>query len=140
MRLLDLNVVHSSLSRIAKDGSRIFGGNSHGFRLNPCLSDSDLQKFEQSHAIKLPAEYSYFLRRVGNGGAGPYYGIFPLGLMDGTGSSLEVWNEEDGFIGKLSEPFPLTQSWNDITLQPNAGISYSDQNENEYDRQVEAFD
>jgi len=51
---------------------------------------------------------------IGNGGAGPYYGVFPLGECDEG-----VWKENDGFVGVLSEPFPYISDWNNELDFPN---------------------
>lgn len=50
---------------------------------------------------------------IGNGGAGPFYGVFPLGMMD-AGFGLQPWAERNGIVGKISEPFLLEGEWNDI--------------------------
>lgn len=62
--------------------------------------------------MQLPADYRDFLLYCGNGGAGPYYGLFPLGLFDGAGRDREPWREGDGFAGILSRPFPHREAWN----------------------------
>lgn len=38
----------------------------------------DIYNYENKYNIKLPEEYIFFLTQVGNGGAGPYYGLYPL--------------------------------------------------------------
>lgn len=35
-------------------------------------------RFESEHDITLPPDFQWFLKLAGNGGAGPYYGIFKL--------------------------------------------------------------
>jgi hypothetical protein len=81
-----------------------FGEETHGFKLGPPLSESELAAFEAEHGITLPAGYRAFLGRIGNGGpgqyggAGPYYGLHPL----------ENWQYamvEEG--GRLDVPFPV---------------------------------
>ena len=44
----------------------------------PCLSENELIKFETTFGVTLPDEYRSFLKIVGNGGPGPYYGLYPL--------------------------------------------------------------
>lgn len=65
---------------------QVFGAKSHRYRMNERLSPVELQRFEQTHGIVLPEAYAAFLTEIGNGGAGPYYGIHPLG----TKQSIEL--------------------------------------------------
>jgi hypothetical protein len=47
---------------------------------------------------------------IGNGGAGPYYGLFPFGQHD---DSLGLRSWEDGnLLGDVSQPFPHVEAWN----------------------------
>ena len=91
---------------------KLFGANEHRYQLNPVLSESEIRQFEASHSVALPKEYRTFLLKCGNGGAGPYYGVFPLGFFDGAGGPLESWTEGDGFAGVLSRSFPHNNAWN----------------------------
>ena len=101
------------------------------------MSEAAVVAFEMQHRITLPGDYREFLKRVGNGGAGPYYGVFPLGQMDGT-NGCNPWRENDGFVGCLSEPFLLASKWNDLTGMPSDELLAS--NEPEYERQSSAFE
>lgn len=57
---------------------KVFGSSKHRYCLNPVLSDEIVSKYEEKNHIKLPSEYKFFITQVGNGGAGPDYGIYPL--------------------------------------------------------------
>jgi len=57
---------------------RVFGADGHRYQLNPPLPETDIQTFETRYGIRLPDDYRHFLSVIGNGGAGPYYGILPL--------------------------------------------------------------
>ncbi|MEM8672001.1 MAG: SMI1/KNR4 family protein [Planctomycetota bacterium] len=116
--------------RRAKRLHGVFGAESHEFILNSPLSPSEVARFEFEHKIKLPEGYRRFLTEVGNGGAGPFYGVFKLGEMDDSFTHRR-WKQNDGFIGELSEPFPHTERWNDLPPCPVDG-----QNEDA----TEAFD
>lgn len=63
---------------VADASLRVFGADMHRYRLGPCLSEEAVAAFESAHRIELPADYREFLLRVGNGGAGPFYGLRPL--------------------------------------------------------------
>jgi hypothetical protein len=55
----------------------VFGVIGHHFVLNPPLTEAEVVAFEQGHQVRLPPDYRHFLTSIGNGGAGPYYGVFP---------------------------------------------------------------
>ena len=121
---LDPEEVKSALAKLRPFSSKIFGAGEHRFELNAPLSEQEVQQFEALHRITLPAEYRHFITTIGNGGAGPTYGIFPLGLMDHV-FGLEPWEMAEGFVGTLSEPFRHNGAWNDLTGRPeDRGIDY----------------
>jgi hypothetical protein len=107
------------------------------FIVNPTLPEAEVLAFETQHRIGLPADYREFLLRIGNGGAGPCYGVFPLGQMDGI-KGMKPWRENDGFVGVLSEPFALTGDWNDMTGMPSDDLI--DDEEGEYEKQLDEFE
>ncbi len=57
---------------------RVFGADGHRFRLNEPLLESEVDAFESKYNVKLPADYRAFLIHVGDGGAGPYHGLFGM--------------------------------------------------------------
>lgn len=63
------------------------------------LSESVIVEFEKRHHVRLPDGYREFLLKVGNGGAGPYYGLLPL----------ESWNDAviETLPDYLARPSPL---------------------------------
>ena len=89
-----------------------FGSSAHLYRMNAPLSETKLDEFETRHSITLPEPYRTFVSEFSNGGAGPYYGLFPLGYFDAAGGPLERWKEGDGFAGILAKPFPHSEAWN----------------------------
>ena len=115
----DYTSIRDALERLRTVGdvASVFGAESHRFALNPVLAEPELISFEQRHGMRLPAEYRGFLTNVGNGGAGPYYGLFPLRMMDDN-SGYAAWEEGGDFVGILREPFPHTDAWN-IDFDPN---------------------
>jgi hypothetical protein len=122
--------------RSAKRPPKIFGAETHRYMLNPVVRNSVVTNFEAKHGIELPEDYRRFMTELGNGGAGPYYGLFKFREMDDC-HSFQRWKENDGFVGTLSEPFPHTRSWNDV-------LEYPEQDEIEdedlYDAEVERID
>jgi hypothetical protein len=53
----------------------------HRYRLAPPAPERELAAFEAAHRVTLPAEYRAFLGEIGNGGAGPGRGLYPLGTF-----------------------------------------------------------
>src|SRR3954467_4442646 len=86
---------------------RAFGAGAHQYRLNPPLPASVIEAFEQRHGVSLPEDYRLFLTEIGDGGAGPYYGVFPFGKDDDD----RDW-EGGGLVGDPSKPFPHVAAWN----------------------------
>lgn len=120
--------------RNAKRQPSVFGSDSHDFKLFPPLPASAVSQFEERHKIKLPDGYRRFITELGNGGAGPYYGLFKLGEMDHN-FNHKPWKENDGFVGVLSEPFPHTEAWNDLPPYPE-----EQDDEAAYEAELDAFD
>ena len=82
----------------------IFGANSHQYRFRKVLQEEEVQKFEECYQIRLPEDYRNFLLEVGNGGAGPYYGINRL-----EDAVVDYHKDKKDY---LKEPFPHTEDWN----------------------------
>src|SRR6185503_8101468 len=112
MRTIEALIAKLARLRAADPKYKLFGAETHKYRLGPTVSERELTEFESRHGISLPEDYREFLRTAGNGGAGPFYGVFPLGMFDGAGDELEPWREGDGIVGVLSAPFPLVDEWN----------------------------
>jgi hypothetical protein len=92
-----------------RDGLRILHGapieqgdlpaQQHRYLLNPPLSEEEVARFEDEHRIALPSDFRAFVTRLGNGGAGPGYGVFKLGEWVLFWDS-EPWKENEGLIGR----------------------------------------
>ena len=66
--------------------------------LRPALAEAAAARFERKHTVVLPAGYRAFLTTLGDGGAGPYYGLEPL----------DRWHKAvDKAPGALARPSPL---------------------------------
>ena len=62
-----------------KDPERTrFGAGSHQYQLNSPASEEKIAGFEVRFGISLPEEFREFLRWMGDGGAGPVYGLYRL--------------------------------------------------------------
>ncbi len=57
---------------------KLFGADKHKYCWNTTASSEEVEQFEQKTGVSLPDEYRNFLLQAGNGGAGPFYGLFSL--------------------------------------------------------------
>lgn len=128
--------IKAAIRRLHEMKARVFGSEGHGFQMNPVLSESEVVAFERDHKILLPADYRQFMTELGNGGAGPFYGVFPLGFMDHDFDE-GPWRENDRFVGTLSKPFPLHAEWNDLSGYPEDDLMGRD--EEKYWKQMDQF-
>jgi SMI1/KNR4 family protein SUKH-1 len=136
MQQLDPTYVRDSLRRLAAAKPKVFGADEHGFKLNPPLNEADVAEFEASRGVRLPADYRRYITEIGNGGAGPYYGVFPLGYMD-DGFDIASWDRPHSIVGDLAAEFPYREAWNDLTGTPE---ELAQENEEEYERLMNAFE
>ncbi|MFI9052774.1 SMI1/KNR4 family protein [Streptomyces sp. NPDC053427] len=92
-------------------GRERFGADGHRYELTPRLPEAEIRAFEESHGSDLPREYRSFVAEVGNGPAGPGYGLMPLTVprpeAGGEWAVDDEW-QEDRRPGRLAAPFPLT--------------------------------
>ena len=83
---------------------------SHVYKLNPSLRVDDFNEIEEKYNCSFPDDYKYFITSIGNGGAGPFYGVFPIEQQD---DNDDMCSWEHGYlIGDLSKPFTHTEEWN----------------------------
>ncbi len=80
------------------------GHHAHGYFLNPPVPEPIVASFERQHRVELPPEYRAFLTRMGNGGAGPFFGMLPL---ERWSIALDAFLEGASPDGMLARPCPL---------------------------------
>ena len=94
--------------RAADSQFKVFGSESHQYKLQPPVSEDFLADQEQISRIRLPEDYREFLLQFSSGGAGPHYGL-------GVFSSLSR---------ETSLPFPYCDAWNDEAVIPGGPPEY----------------
>lgn len=82
--------------------------------------------------MTLPADYVAFLMQVGNGGAGPFYGLEPIQdtLYD------DLYHKRPDALLNPGKPFLHTEPWN-LEFQPSADY---DENKDEYEEERKKFE
>ena len=70
-------------ARKADADRKQFGAKDHKYELAPPASLEEVEAFEQETGVWLPEGYRNFLLQAGNGGAGPFYGLFSLEQVKG---------------------------------------------------------
>jgi hypothetical protein len=112
--LTQLDRIAEKLHRLreADRAFSVFGSYAHGYLLGPRLPERDLLAIEQRLGIHLPTEYRLFLAHLGEGGAGPYYGLFRL---DGDDSD-DITNPEC-----ICKPFRWSEAFNPYDWEDPCG-------------------
>jgi hypothetical protein len=87
----------------------VHGASTHRYALSPVLPETEVAAFERAFGVALPGEFAAFLTQVGNGGAGPGYGLYPLAKAVEAFRLQQAWAEQKGRpLPRLDRPFPLT--------------------------------
>ena len=85
-----------TMARKYETDFKAYGASTHKYLLNPPAEHSLIEAFEEKFEVSLPEEYVGYLTQLGNGGAGPQYGITPL-----TTSVSEFW------AARYAQPFKM---------------------------------
>ena len=88
----------------------LFGASTHKYKLNPPIEASFVRIIEEKYGFTLPEDYFHFITEVGDGGAGPDYGIQPFTnfLTEGTDTySKQYWEEYRYSLAKPFAPRPM---------------------------------
>jgi hypothetical protein len=90
-RLADLDRLDS--------GRKVFASDKHQYRLNPPMTPDRVEQVEGLIGCRLPEQYRRFVTEFAEGGAGPDYGIFPLGRLLNPG-------RDRSWMASVAQPFP----------------------------------
>ena len=109
-----LDGIVAKLTAVRERGLECFGSQSHGFRLRPPASEAEVAAFEAARRVRLPEDYRAFLLHVGNGGAGPFYGLLPLAKWDDA--RYEPIDDLDQACPLDPETLPVGDDWLEVLL------------------------
>ncbi len=77
----------------------VTGASKHRYRFGPKCPTVWLEFCEERYGILLPDQFRRFIVEVGNGGAGPWYGLQRFGYMPaGTVIPSSIWTGESGIV------------------------------------------
>jgi len=119
-----------TLLRRLDKGYTVFGSQKHRYLINATVSVGSIREFEEKHRVTLPEGYTRFLTEIGNGGAGPFYGLEQI--QDSLCCDLDYKQKSD--LLNPGQPFLHTESWNMIFE------SSVDEEEDEYENEREKFE
>lgn len=117
------------LAAIADKKQKFFAADSHGYGVNPTISIKKIKRFEEEYGVELPLCYAEFLLKVGNGGAGPFYGLYAL--EEGVGDLCALTETA------LSRPCLLVPKMSDEDWQTLTADLYADDDVSDEDYDIE---
>ena len=88
----------------------VFGSATHKYLFNSVLTIEQIEQFQADNNVELPKGFVSFLTLIGNGGAGPFYGVHSL-----EESRINFYDNSDKANHQyfdLSKAFPHTKGWN----------------------------
>lgn len=86
-----------------------FGALSHKYTFQDKLDEVEVISFEEKIEVRLPNDYREFIINIGNGGAGPCYGIQKVDLLNPT--DFRLTNNANLVLDK---PFThINDEWNE---------------------------
>ena len=105
-------MILESLNELKKlDVNRtVFGSDTHNYELYPPANEAEVLELEQVSNVSLPDDYRHFITQIGNGGAGPAYGLFRVGEHDDNLGFISF--KKGCLLGDLSTPFKHSREWN----------------------------
>jgi len=95
----------------------MFGFKGHNMKLHPVIREIELLDLEQRYQVRFPDDYREFLLSIGNGGAGPGYGM--ESVQSGISYEREVTPEDI-----LTMPFEHKLPYNPLN-DPNWSEIYA---------------
>lgn len=80
--MLDVEYIKESVKKVAYLDMeyKLFGSWGHAHIFKPVIEESKLALWEENMQLKLPKDYKIYLTKLGNGGAGPAYGLSKFSL------------------------------------------------------------
>jgi len=110
----------------------MFGVSRHQYRLNAPVDRAFVREMEEKYHFMLPEDYVQFITEVGDGGAGPDYGILPFGNFLAKGESPGEERFREAYRYSLGNAFQLRP------MQPD-DLEYCTFSRDAYERNPEKY-
>lgn len=104
-----------------------FGVSRHQYKLNPPIRMEFVRAAEKRYHFQLPEDYVQFITEVGDGGAGPDYGIYPFGNFFWKAESPGAERFREEYRRSLANPFLL------VPMEPD-DVEYSGFSKEAYEK------
>ena len=95
--------VQKALACLRASDADDYEAKAHGYRLHPPLSEAEALAVEQRLGARLPTEYREFVTLVGDGGAGPGFGLHSL--RDWMAKGVKARRKSREELADPSRPF-----------------------------------
>lgn len=83
----------------------LFGADKHKYQLNLPIRASFVRALEEKYHFSLPDDYFHFITEIGDGGAGPDYGIEPFAKLAEKGQDPYAAEYMAAYRNSLKMPF-----------------------------------
>ncbi len=85
----------------------MFGVSRHQYRLKPPVDLTFVRAVEEEYHFQLPEDYVQFITEVGDGGAGPGYGLCSFGVYRTEAKSAREARVRDSYLSGLAKDLRL---------------------------------
>ncbi len=89
-------------ARRMDSGLEMFGASKHQYKLNPPVNLPFVRAIEEEYRFRFPEDYVQFITEIGDGGAGPGYGLFSFGFYRTASKSAREARMRDSYLCGLS--------------------------------------
>ncbi len=82
---------------------KMHGASEHQYKLKPPVDLAFVRAVEEEYHFRLPEDYVQFITEVGDGGAGPGYGLYSFGFYHTQAKSAREAKLRDSYLHGLSK-------------------------------------